>query len=85
MISEGSSRIEELSRKFDSTMERLESLSDLIDSSPEYAELAPYLRIAIASLRTAVGMYGEPLKIAASARSTDRISSVQSPESTLEK
>jgi len=84
MTPEGSSRIEELSRKFDSTMERLESLSDLIDSSPEYDELAPYLRIAIASLRTAVGMYGEPLKIAASARSADRISSVQSPESASE-
>ncbi|MFB0502688.1 MAG: hypothetical protein ACETWE_02550 [Candidatus Bathyarchaeia archaeon] len=85
MTPEGSSRIAELSKKFDSTMERLESLSVLVDSSPEYAEFAPYLRIAIASLHTAVGMYGEPLKIAASARSTDRISNIQSPESTLEK
>ena len=69
---EGSSSIEELSKKLDLTMERLESLEALIDSSPEYGELAPYLRIALASLRTAVGLYGGPLKLAIDARSTDR-------------
>ena len=58
------SSIEELGRKLDLTMERLESLEALVDSSPEYAELVPYLRIAIASLRTAVGLHGEPSKIA---------------------
>jgi len=63
MAREGSS-VEELGRKLDLTMERLESLEALVDSSPEYAELVPYLRIAIASLRTAVGLHGEPLKIA---------------------
>ena len=61
MAREGSSSIEGLSEKLDLTMERLESLEALIDSSPEYTELAPYLRIAIASLRTAVGLYGSPL------------------------
>ena len=68
MAREGSSRIEELSEKLDSTMERLETLEDLVDSSPEHAELAPYLRIAIASLRTAVGLYGGPLKISIGAK-----------------
>jgi len=51
----------ELNDKLDLTMESLESLEGLIDSSPEYTELAPYLRIAIASLRTAVRLYGKPL------------------------
>jgi len=68
MAHEGSSNIEELSKKLDLTMERLEDLEALVDNSPECAELAPYLRIAIASLRTAVGLYGEPLKITADAR-----------------
>jgi len=57
---EGSS-IEELNDKLDLAMENLESLEGLIDSSPEYTELAPYLRIAIASLRTAVHLHGNPL------------------------
>ncbi len=63
MAREGSSRVEELNEKLDSTMEKLETLGALVDGSPEYAELAPYLRIAIASLRTAIGLYGAPLKI----------------------
>jgi len=58
---EESSSIEELNDKLDLAMESLESLEGLIDSSPEYLELAPYLRIAIASLRTAVRLYGNPL------------------------
>jgi len=48
-------------------MERLETLGALVDSDPEYAELAPYLRIAVASIRTAVGLYGVPLKMAVNA------------------
>ena len=68
MAQEGSSRIEELSRKLDTAMERLETLEDFIDSSPEYAELAPYLRIALASLRTAMRVYGEPLKLTMGAK-----------------
>jgi len=51
----------ELNEKLDLTMKSLESLEGLIDSSPEYTELTPYLRIAIASLRTAVSLYGNPL------------------------
>jgi hypothetical protein len=60
MAREGSS-IEELNDKLDLTIEMLESLEGLADGSPEYTELAPYLRIAIASLRTAVRLYGNPL------------------------
>lgn len=59
MAREGSS-IEELNDKLDLAMESLESLKGLTDSSPEYTELARYLRIAIASLRTAVRLYGNP-------------------------
>jgi hypothetical protein len=62
-----SSSVEKLSERLDSTMERLETLEDLVDSNPQYADLAPYLRIALASLRTAVGLYGGPLKIAINA------------------
>ena len=51
----------ELDDKLDLTMKSLESLEGLMDSSPEHTELAPYLRIAIASLRTAVRLYGNPL------------------------
>ena len=68
MAEEGSSTVEELSRKLDSTMERLETLEALVDKSPEYEELAPYLRIAVASLRTAVGLYGGPLKLTIGAK-----------------
>jgi len=67
MAQKGSSSVEKLSERLDSTMERLETLEALVDNNPEYAELAPYLRIAIASLRTAVGLYGGPLKIAVNA------------------
>lgn len=63
MESEESSGIEELSKKLDITMERPEALESLVESNPEYADLAPYLRISIASLRTAIALYGEPLKI----------------------
>lgn len=68
MSKEGSSRVEELSEKLDSTMERLETLETLVDNSPEYAEIAPYLRMALASLRTAVGLYGGPLKMTIDAK-----------------
>jgi len=59
------SGVGKLNRSLDSTIERLEALESLVDKNPEYAELAPYLRIALASLRTAIGLYGAPLKIAA--------------------
>ena len=64
----GDSSAEKLNESLDSTIKRLETLEGLVNENPEYAEYAPYLRIAMASLRTAKGLYGVPIKIAADAK-----------------
>lgn len=56
-----SANIEELGKKLDQILHRLDLLEELIVEKPEFEGLGAALRLT----RVGIGMYGEPLKIAA--------------------
>ena len=58
---DSSSSIEELSKKLDQILNRLSMLEELITEKPELEGLSAALKIT----RVGIGLYGEPLKIAA--------------------
>lgn len=59
---------EELSKKLDQIIRRLDLLEELILDKPEYDGLAATLRLT----KVGIGMYGEPLRIASRLKNAER-------------
>jgi hypothetical protein len=66
--------VEELSRKLDLIIKRLDALEKLILEKPEYEGLAASLRLT----KVGLGLYEEPLKIAARLKAAERV--IKKPE-----
>jgi hypothetical protein len=65
---DGSSTTEDLSSKLDQILRRLDLLERLILDKPEYEGLVASLRLT----KIGIGMYGEPLKIAARLKNAEK-------------
>lgn len=61
--------IEQLSKKLDQILRRLDFLEELIVEKPEYEGLTTALKFT----RAGIGMYGEPLKIAMRLKNAQKI------------
>jgi len=61
-------QLEELSRKLDLIMKRLDTLEAIIMEKPEYESLATSLRI----VKVGLGLYDEPLKVMSRMKSAQR-------------
>ena len=73
-LSKSSSSVEELSKKLDLIIRRLDTLENLMLDKPEYEGLAASLRLT----KVGLGLYDEPLKVAGRLKAAERI--IKKPE-----